>query len=329
MKIISTSDGVCKGLSTTFRRLIPISPKMVTNLDVKQRYLEMLSQVLDSGTIRLITKLVKKGKIVPVECTNDFINQLNKNLKGDACMNPKEYENVLGFYTGKQNRLYILMDNVQRLMTGGSLAIAQVTVHELQHMCCYNFTNMFINYWKKELYSFYSYFCAFLYKAYSSGFSSTWNSVTGKDKQIMQRILDPDYGIKYLVQYLIYNHEYLYCFAGSIMSMSDCKAIGEKFGLLFEQCGCDPTFASEISKKIFSMVKDIFSGKIGSTWRNPDNSTIIDCFRKAYFQVFKKDPWKDGSSLIYQEIVFPSEIISVTSMYFYRNKKYYKFLGSL
>ena len=328
MKIISTSDGVCKGLSTTFRKMIPVYPKMVTNLDVKQRYLDMLSQHLNSGAMSLILRLVKKGKIVPVECTNDFINRLNKNLKGDACMNPKEYENVLGFYTGKQNRLYILMDNVQRLMTGGSLAIAQITIHELQHMSCYNFTSNFINYWQKELYSFYSFFCAFLYKAYSKGLSTVWNVTSGEDKEIFEHIMDPDYGIKYLVQYLIYNHEYLYCCAGSVMSSSDCRAAGIKFGLFLEQCGCDKILCSEISKNISNILKDIFNGKIGSTWKKQENSIIINCFRQAYIQVFKKDPWKDGT-LIYQEIIFPSEVISVTSQYFFKNRKYYKFLGSL
>lgn len=328
MKIISTTDGVSKGLSFTFKRMIPVSPKMVTNLDVKKKYIDMLSKHLSSGVVNEIIKLINKERIVPVECTEDFIRMLNKNLKGDACMNAKEYENVLGFYTSKQNRLYILMDNVQRLMGAGSLPIMFTTVHELQHMYCFNFTSEFIKLWENELYSFYGYFCACLYKAYTGGFRSAWNSLTGKDKTIVKNLLEPDNGIKYLVQYLIYNHEYLYSCAGCATSATDCKAIGEKFGMLLEQCGCESGLSAKIATKIAVLAKDIFSGKIAGTWRSSDNATIINCFREAYVRVFSRDPWKDNT-LIYQELIFPSEIISVSSQYYYKHSKYYKFLGSL
>ena len=328
MKIVSTTDGVSKGLSFTFKRIIPVSPKMVTNLDVKKRYIDMLSKHLSSSVVNGIISLINKEKIVPVECTNDFINHLNKNLKGDACMNAKEYENVLGFYTSRQNRLYILMDNVQRLMGGGSLPIMFTTIHELQHMYCFNFTGEFIKLWEDELYSFYAYFCACLYKTYAGGFRTAWNSLTGKTRKIIENLLNPDNGVRYLVQYLIYNHEYLYSCSGCTTSATDCKAIGEKFGMFIEQCGCDPSLSGQIAGKISIMAKDIFTGKIASTWRSTDNACIINCFREAYLKVFGKDPWKDNT-LIYQELIFPSEIISVTSQYYYKKSKYYKFLGSL
>jgi len=324
-KTLSTSDGVVKGLNTTFRKTFPVSPKMVTNVDVKKRYLQSISDsgLVPGNFIKNIVRMVEKEKIIPVACTPDYIKALNKHLKGEACMNPKDYQNVLGFYTGKQNRLYILMDNVQRILGDNDKALAFVTVHEMQHMCCYNYMKEFINLWQKELYQFYAHFIALLYKSYTSGFKSMWNAVSGKDKEVIQKLLNPDNGVKYLVQYLIYNHEYLYCCSGANISTSDCKAVGEKVAMLLEQNGCDKKIADTMSKKIAAMIYDVFSGSIGRTYKNEDNYTIISCFRSAYVKVFKKDPWADGT-LIYQEIVFPSEIVAISSRYYPKNAKYYQ-----
>ena len=327
-KIISTSIGVTQGLRNTFRKNFSINPKLVTNSDVKQRFLFSIETYTNSANLKGISRAVEKGQIVPVSCTRDYINQLNKSLSGDACMNPNEYDNVLGFYTGRQNRLYILLDNIQRLIGTDHKSVFIVTLHELQHMFCYNFTNQFINTWSNELYTFYSYFIALLYKAYTNGFKSMWNTISGKDKQVIQKLINPDNGVKYLVQYLIYNYEYLYCFCGSNISTSDCKAIGEKFCMILTQNDCDEGIANTLASKITKMTYDIFQGHIGTTYKNSDNSIIIDCLRQSYLKVFNKDPWKDGT-LIYQELIFPSEVVCVSSQYFYKDNKYFKFLNSL
>ena len=327
-KIISTSDGVRKGLRDTFRKSFNITQKLVTNTTVKIKYLEHIKNYLGATPAKIIAKLVKEDKVIPVECTNDLIKQINANLKGDAALNPKEYENVLGFYTGRQNRLYILIDNISRLLGTDSKSICEVTIHELQHMCCYNFLNTFIDLWKNELYSFYAYFLALLYKAHISGFKSMWNSLSGKHKQVISQLLDPDNGVQYLVKYLIFNFEYLYCCAGSAITTNDCKALGDKYSTVLMNNGCDQNVASEIADDIRKMSYDIFTGRIGSTFKNASNLTILNSFREAYIKVFKKDPWKDGT-FIYQELIFPSEVICVSSQYYIRNSKYYKFLNSL
>lgn len=327
IKIISTTDGVYKGLANTFRKSFSIPQKLITNTDVKTNYINSLSNYIDGNNIKNIIKLINKGKIVPVSCTSKFIESLNKNLKGDACMNPKEYENVLGFYTGKQNRLYILMDNVSRLSTNNK-GLIDVTIHELQHMYCYNFTPQFINLWSKQLYKFYAYFCAYIYKSYTSGFKTLWNKISSKDQKVIKNLLDPNNGIEYYVKYLIYNHEYLYCCAGSNVSLSDCKSIGQKMGMMLSNNGCEQQTSEIIANRISNISKDIFTGDIGRTYNNKDNGIIISCLREAYKSTFNKDPWDNGS-FIYQEIIFPSEVISITSQYNYKNNNYYKFLGSL
>lgn len=327
IKIVSTSDGVIKGLASTFRKSFSIPQKLITNIDVKKSYIDKLSPYISGNNLKNIIKLVEKEKIVPVSCTVDFINKLNKDLKNDACMNPKEYENVLGFYTGKQNRLYILLDNVSKL-TNTDRGLVDVTIHELQHMCCYNHLQQFINLWSKVLYKFYAYFCAYLYKSYTMGFKALWNAISQKDKDVINNLMSPDNGIEYLVKYLIYNHEYLYCCAGSNVSVSDCKAIGQKIGMLLQNNGCEKDISENISRDISNISKDIFTGDIGRTWNHKNNGVIIQCLIQAYISTFNKNPWKDGT-LVYQEIIFPSEVISISSQYFYKNNNYYKFLGSL
>jgi hypothetical protein len=327
IKIISTSKGVSKGLASTFRRVLPTPQKLITNIDVKKSYIDKLIPYISGSNLKNIIKLMDNNKIVPVECTNDFINSLNQNLKGDACMNPNEYKNVLGFYTGQQNRLYILLDNINK-MTSDSKSVVYVTVHELQHMCCYNNVTQFIQLWKPQLNKFYAYFCANLYKSYVSGVRSMWNTLSRKDQQVIQNLLNPDNGISYLVQYLIFNHEYLYCCVGSNVSTSDCKAIGFKIGMLLQNNGCEDGVSETIASKISNISKDIFTGNISKTWNNKDNSIIIDCLRQSYISTFNKDPWKDGT-FIYQEVIFPSEVISISSQYNYKNNNYYKFLGTI
>lgn len=327
-KIISTSDGVRNGLRDAFRKSFNLTQKLVTNTSVKMKFLEHIQKYLGNTATKIIAKLVKEDKVIPVECTNDLIKQLNSNLKGDASINPKEYENVLGFYTGRQNRLYILTDNISRLMGSDSKSICEVTIHELQHMCCYNFLNQFIDLWEKEFYTFYAYFLALLYKAHTSGFKSMWNSISGKDKQVISQLLDADNGVKYLVKYLIFNFEYLYCCAGSVISTNDCKALGDKYSMVLINNGCSENIASKIADDIRKMAYDIFTGRIGSTFKTSGNLIIINCFREAYIKTFKKDPWQNGV-FIYQELIFPSEIICVSSQYYIKNAKYYKFLNSL
>lgn len=327
-KIISTSDGVKSGLRDAFRKNFNLTQKLVTNDSVKIKFIDNIKNYLGNTISKNIALLIKKNRIIPVECTTDLIKELNSNLKGEAAINPKEYDNVLGFYTGRQNRLYILTDNIQRLIGSNSKSICEVMIHELQHMCCYNFLNQFIDLWKNELYNFYAYFLALLYKAYTNGFKALWNSLSGNDKDVIVRLLDPDNGVKYLVHYLIYNFEYLYCCAGSSISVNDCKAIGDKYSAVLINNGCSESTSSRISSDIKKMAYDIFSGKIGSTYKNGSNLTIINCFREAYLKIFKKDPWTNGT-LIYQELIFPSEIVCISSQYFIKNAKYYKFLNQL
>lgn len=327
-KIISTSAGVLSGLHDAFRKNFNLTQKLVTNDSVKIKFIDNIRNYLGNTISKIIEKLIKKNKIVPVECTTDLIKELNSNLKGEASINPKEYTNVLGFYTGRQNRLYILTDNIQRLIGSDSKSICEVTIHELQHMCCYNFLSQFIDLWKNELYNFYAYFLALLYKAYTNGFRSLWNSLSGNDRDVINKLLDPDNGVKYLVHYLIYNFEYLYCCAGSTISVNDCKAIGDKYSAVLINNGCSESTSNSISADIKKMAYDIFSGKIGSTYKSSSNLTIINCFREAYIKIFNKDPWKNGT-LVYQELIFPSEIVCISSQYYIKNSKYYKFLNSL
>lgn len=328
VKIISTSDGVRSGLRDAFRKNFTLTQKLVTNDSVKFKFIDNIKNYLGDTISKIIASLVRKNRIIPVECTGDLIKELNSSLKGEASINPHEYDNVLGFYTGRQNRLYILTDNIQKLIGSNSKSICEVTIHELQHMCCYNFLNQFIDLWKKELYSYYGYFLALLYKAYTKGFKSLWNSLSGKDRDVVNRLLDPDNGVKYLVHYLIYNFEYLYCCAGSNISVNDCKAIGDKYSMVLINNGCSESISNSISLDVKKMAFDIFSGKIGSTYKNGGNAIVINCFREAYLKTFKKDPWKDGT-LIYQELIFPSEVICISSQYYIKNSKYYKFLNQL
>jgi hypothetical protein len=219
------------------------------------------------------------------------------------------------------------MDNVIKL-SDSDRGIADVTIHELQHMSCCNNLQQFINLWSNTLYRFYAYFCAYLYKSYVSGNKTLWNQNTPKDKEILSNLMDFQNGVEYLVKYLTYNNEYLYYHNGSNISTLDCKAIGQKFGMLLENSGCEKHISENISDDIFTITKDIFTGNILKTWNHNTNGIIINCLRQAYLSTFNKDPWKNGT-FIYQEIIFPSEVISISSYYYPTNNNYFKFLKSI
>lgn len=330
-KIISTAHGVTKGIFNTFRKIIPINTKMVTNESVRNYYINNLngSNWIQKSAIKYIENLVNHEKIIPVACTEKFIEDLNKKLSGDACMNPQEYENVFGFYTGEQNRIYILLDNIERLSGSDKTAISNVTIHELQHMSCYNHMNEFMRTWGDELYEFYAHFAALLYKTYISGIKSTWQSLTGEDKSIVNNLLNPDNGIKYFVNYIAYNHEYLFACAGANMSTTDCRMVGEKFAYTLQNCGCSEDISYKIGGDVAQMVYDIFTGRIGETYKTKSNLNIIKNFALSYIKIFGRNPLDIGD-FIYQEMVFPSEVICVSSnLKKPTDSRYYKFLNRL
>ena len=328
MKRIKTLEALRKGLKYTFKKNVPLPKNAVTNSDVRNKYIDLVreSGIISSSISRIIEDLVDRGKIIPIVCTDDYIKDLNRNLKGDAAINPKTYEHTLGFYTGDQNRIYILMDHINKFMGNDKRGMFFVTLHELQHMCCYNFPRQFIDLWSKELSTFYGYFMSYLYQQ-CKGTGSIFKAFDFKGKSIERNFLDNKNGILYLIMYLIYNHEFLLNVEGSVFSARDVLGVASKFAACAQNCGSEDNISMRIYQTIQKFVYDIFFKNIASSYKNGTNIYVINSFRQAYIKTFGIDVWRD--TLIYQEAIFPSEVICIMSQYKYQDNRFYKFLNNL
>lgn len=329
MKRIKTLDALQRGLRYTFKKNVPLPKNAVTNSDVKEKYLALVKEsgIVSSSVLRLIENLVDRNKIVPILCTDDYIKELNKNLKGDAAINPKTYEHTLGFYTGEQNKIYMLMDHINKFMGNDKRGMFFVTLHELQHMCCYNFPKQFIDTWAKELSIFYGYFLSYLYKTFNGAIKSTIGIFNGKNKEIESKFLDNKNGILYLIMYLIYNHELLFNVEGAMVSTKDVANAAAKYAICAQKCNVEGEVAVRIYQAMQTFIYDIFFKDISSRYRNGTNFYVICAFRDAYIKTFGVDMWKH--SFIYQESIFPSEVICMISQFRHQDSRFYKFLNNL
>lgn len=320
MKRISTIEALKKGLFHTFKKNIILPQKAVTNDGVRQLYLNCVykSGLINSSNFALIKKMVDKDVIIPIECTDDYIKELNSKLDGSAAINPKEYEGVLGFYTGYQNKIFILMDHVEKLMRGNTKGLFFVTIHELQHMSCYNFPKQFISTWNKELCKFYAYFVFRLYEIITKDTNNN---------EIIRNLMDPGNGLDYYIQYLIYNNEFLWNIRGSRISSKDCATCAMKIAAIANQCGVPEKVAVEMYHTLNEFMYDILFRDIGSTYNKNNNPCVIRAFNQAYIDVFGINMLK--YSFIYQEAIFPSEVVCMSSMFKYTDNRYYKFLNNL
>lgn len=330
MKRIKTIVALKKGLLNTFKTNIPLPKNAITNQRVRDTYLDAIknSRIINSANLSLIEKLVDRGIIVPIECTDDYIRELNKKLKGKTGMNPREYEHVLGFFTGTQNKIFILMDHIRSHLPNDCTGMYLVTLHELQHMCCNNFPRQFISTWANELFTFYGYFLAALYAQYMGGFNNFMNKITGKEKDIFDKLKDAEYGVDYLIQYMIYNHEMLWSLKGMVLSSKDCMNLGAKMSAICERCGVPEDVSMKIYHAITDFMYDALTGNIDRRIKSGDNFLVFTALRIAYFKMLKGiDITKH--SFIYQEILFPSEVICMMSKFKYSDSRFFKFLNNL
>jgi len=329
MKRIKTLDALKRGLKYAFKKNVPLPKNAITNSVIRDKFVDLVKEsgIVNNSVLRIIKDLVDRGKIVPILCTDDYIRELNKNLKGDAAINPKSYEHTLGFYSGDQNRIFMLLDHINRFMGNDKKAIFFVTLHELQHMCCYNFPRQFIDTWTKELSTFYGYFMSYIYKCFNGSIRSTVGMFSGKNNDIEKMFLDNRNGILYLIMYLIYNHEFLFNVEGARVSSKDVINAASKFAVCSQNCGVDDNISMKIYQAMSQFIYDIFFKDMSTRYKNGTNFYIIEAFRNAYIKTFGIDMWKH--SLIYQEAVFPSEVICMISQFKYQDSRFYKFLNNL
>lgn len=119
---------------------------------LKEKYLQAISgQNVLRPVTNNIQNLLQKGIIVPCYTSSNVFGLIKHKLTASPAN-----KQIMGFYAPEKNRIYILFDNrVQFLAWASNEDLSLVTIHELMHYVAKNTKRQFYNIFKGDLIAFY------------------------------------------------------------------------------------------------------------------------------------------------------------------------------
>ena len=303
---VATSIVVKKELKKVFNKTVEIPDGLITNEAIRQKFAEYLKQsnYIPSSALTPINRLIDEQVIIPVNIKKKgWLSFLNNQLKNKVIMPFSYYDGVLAFYSGLTNRIYMLIDNIQKYHTSSTANhIAKTLVHELQHMQCNNFPHEFYNVHKNEISKFYSEF--FRMAASTYGISS--------DKLPVN-----EGAATFFAKTILYIFDHLLSDPSSIITKNDLMAYNDKCYNVYANDKSSKSaqkMAGELANIITTSALGILTGKYYSNCKNYSSSPERLCYislYKTYNKLFGSA--EKYGSFFGQELIFLSELISVLS----------------
>lgn len=276
--------------------LVPVSAlgsKLYTSIILRKSYLFSMSRVGKlSQSIDKISELVNDKQIIPCFLLNPgMISRLiSKMFKSDRIRSydqlfRKEMENVFGFYSSGDNKIFILINNQQLKVNKFGFVdtdkIASITIHESAHMTSARNPSKFMNSFNPILIQY--------YKEY---FKSIFSLESVNENLI-----------KEIVEFLFLKFERM----GNITN-ENIKKYHDLILKLKDGSTVD-NFEKIVDKMFLAIVVFIKSTsefiKKEHTFRN-----IVNPLQSTYRKIFGGS---DAGNVAIQELIFPSEIIAIGS----------------
>lgn len=248
------------------------------------------SSSLLSPVSKSIKQLFDKGLILTVYSSKNLFSHMGLKMFGSPTS-----RSILGFFTPIKNKVYLLMDNMNKLLSfrNQSEEISSLTMHELQHFCSYNLKLKFIAAHKMALDQYYR-------KMFDLFFD-----VKMSEKDV----------IKYY-KYLLMNFE-----LQKNMNKSSISKYAEFLDNLLE-----PYITN---KKTRETKVEIFASTVHLYLTNPDQYIREVQMKGPSHQLFwslwnsyKTLGIDDPKSLVIQETLYPSEVICIESQLATKSRHY-------
>jgi hypothetical protein len=247
---------------------------------LKAKYLEAISgQAILRPVVRNIEALLQKDIIVPCYTSSNLFGVLKHKLTGTNAD-----KQIMGFYSPINNKVYILFDNrLKFLAWANNDDLSLVTIHELMHYVAKNNKRNFYNTFKGELIAF--------YRAFYSDFAGVQLDVRQVELMVVGAIKMFEWEEDVTGNTINKYRHYL----DRIVTLLDPE-----------------------QKK---MVVDVPLENAALYWKNPnmflnkaktdkETNRLVFALWRAYDRVFGL---KNPNTFPIQEILFPSEVISISS----------------
>lgn len=302
-KRVSTAKVISKEIKNVFNRSVSIPDGLITNDTIRQTFFDHLkkSTYIPSSILPKIWNLIEEQVIIPVNVKRSgLLSMLFSRLKSTPM--PMSYsKDTMAFYSGSSNRVYMLIDNMLRVTKNSNL-IASTLVHELQHMQCHNFPSEFFAVHKEMLTTYYH----AMFSEAINLYDDAKNSNITANRQ----------AAAVFCKYCIYMFDDLISDSTFKMSAKDFYSYYIRCFNVFDHNERDRR-AESIVNRLAAMIvaggSGILSEKYWSEARN-NKSDAYFCYRCcgwAYDKIGMNPNRLD--SFFGQELIFPSEVISVVS----------------
>lgn len=294
----STSVVVQREIRNVFNSSVTIPKGLVTNEEIRNKFFNYLnkSTVIPNGQLNAIWNLIKRQVVIPVNVKKSgFLEKLFSGMRRKNAVLAEYYDGILGFYSGNSNRIFMLIDNMEKFKYGPD-EIACVLVHEFQHMQCHNFPVEFFNLHKKLFTDFYS---EMLYEAC--------------------KLLDPSVDCKVntnsvalMCKWMIYMFDDLISNPDFGFTSSDMNAYADKIFNSFSNIDRYEKFYNRVMNLLIDAAETILNGKYYDNCKKDSKSperfsyvTIYKTYKKLNLNPDKLQ------SFFGQELIYPSEIIAL------------------
>jgi len=148
---------------------LPFNTYLVANLDgwklyssdaLKRRYKESMYKMSRTKNIADdIGRMVDDKKIIPC-----WINKGIFRLITFKIFAPRGAQSIAGFFTNRENQIYLLIDNNMSFGFASNNLLASLTVHESMHMACSNQRGSFVSLFREELITYYNTMFEFIFQ---------------------------------------------------------------------------------------------------------------------------------------------------------------------
>lgn len=270
---------------------LPINNKLVAKVDgidlysndkLKDKYINVLSKRKETKNVsNKLSDLVTNGKVVPC-----WLNKGIFSLSFYKILAPSPIKGVLGFYYPEKNKFFIIIDNNITLGFASNTFLARLTMHELAHMVAHTKKSSFIKMVEKDLEMWYYHYLVELFDL---------------DVNKMKKFSSME-----LVNFLFRNTELKSNFSSSVFKKYSqivkrlCEPYTKQNKNEFEKNLHDLSFVAYI----FVTDQDKFFSNLGNY------KHILKPAYKAYEHSFGL---RNLNTLCIQELIYPSEVISVKS----------------
>jgi len=251
-----------------------------SSLDLQNKYVEAISnQKILSPVIKAIKAHVTNGRIIPCFANKNMMGLLFHKMFANSIDKA-----TMGYYHPGNNKVYIIMDNrTKYLVWMSNQKLSTVTIHEMMHYAAKNYKRMFFNQFKDILGAFYSDF---------------FSTLSG-------HAISPSTGSKAAL-YLLENFEWKQATTQSIFNYAHH---------LDEIVSIEIPDKDEREKFIISLISPakIFMNDPNVFIRSLQRDDEIVNYVRGLYTSYKRLGIKSPDTTPIQEILFPSEVVAITS----------------